>query len=197
MASANGLGGISTRGKTEIIFIDGWINNKRYVQLLKKARKSILSLFPEGFHFVQDNARPHVHKHSLRYIKRWISSEIKAHPPQSPDLNPIELVWRKLKDMVEAKRPKNKIELQRAILECWEEIPLSFIRSCIQGLPKRMEKALEDANNKLPNENMEIEQNTSSDDGSDNLEYDSFGDEFDSEDIASEEESEIEEDDFE
>jgi len=58
MASANGLGGISTRGKTEIIFIDGWINNKRYVQLLKKARKSNLPLFPEGFHFVQDNTRP-------------------------------------------------------------------------------------------------------------------------------------------
>jgi len=62
---------------------------------------------------------------------------------------------------------------------------------------KRMEKALEDANNKLPNENMEIEQETSSNDGSDNLEYDSFGDEFDSEDIANEEESEIEEDNFE
>ena len=101
--------------------------------------------------------------------------------------------------MVEAKRPKNKIELQTAILECWEEIPLSFIRSRIQGLPKRVEKVSEDANNKPPNENMEIEQETSSNsnDGSDKLEYDSFGDEFDSEDIVDEEESEIEEDNFE
>ena len=43
---------------------------------------------------------------------------------------------------------------------------------------------------------MEIEQEINSD-GSDNLEYDSFGDEFNSEDIASEEELEIEEDSFE
>jgi len=62
---------------------------------------------------------------------------------------------------------------------------------------KRMEKALEDANKKLPNENTEIKQETSNNNGSDNLEYNSFGDEFDSEDIASEEESEIEVDNFE
>ena len=60
-----------------------------------------------------------------------------------------------------------------------------------------MEKALEDANKKLPNENTEIKQETSNNNGSDNLEYNSFGDEFDSEDIASEEESEIEVDNFE
>jgi len=173
-------GGISYRGKTEFLFIDGWINNFKYVGLLKNARRNILDLYPNKYYFLQDNARPHIHKHSLRYIRRWISPNIKDHPPQSPDLNPIELVWGKLKNMVEAKRPKDKNELRKAILECWNEIPLSFIRACIQGLPKRMEKALEDAESQLPDEDMEIEEY------SDDEAYDSFGDEYDLEDISSE-----------
>lgn len=117
---------ISLRGKTQIYFIEGWINNKRYVQLLKSARREILDLLPSGFHFVQDNARPHVHKNSLRYINRWLTKNIKDHPPQSPDLNPIELVWAKLKNMVEARRPQDKNELKEAIRECWDAIPAIF-----------------------------------------------------------------------
>ena len=95
--------GISRRGKTQIYFVDGWINNKRYVDLLKSARQDILGIFPGEFYFLQDNARPHKHKNSIRYIKRWISKNLKDHPPQSPDLNPIKIVWGRLKTMVEQK----------------------------------------------------------------------------------------------
>jgi len=123
--------GISKKGKTSIVFIEGWINNKKYVEILKSARRNILDLFPDEFYFLQDNARPHVHKHSMRYIRRWLTPNIKDHPPQSPDLNPIEIVWGKLKNMVELRRPQDKNQLRQAILECWDEIPMSFIRSCI------------------------------------------------------------------
>ena len=176
--------GISWYGKTEIQFIDGWINNKRYVELLKKARKSILDLFPREFYFLQDNARPHSHKHSIRYIKRWITKNIKDHPPQSPDLNPIEIVWGTLKNMVEKRRPKDKKELRTAILECWEEIPMSFVRNCILGLPSKMDKALKNANDKIQEE---FEDNINQEEFAEEDSYDSFGDEFDSEDISDEE----------
>jgi len=71
--------GISCYGKTQIIFIEGWVNNKRYVELLKQARRNIIDMFPGEFYFLQGNARPHVHKHSIRYISRWISKKIKDH----------------------------------------------------------------------------------------------------------------------
>jgi len=182
--------GISWRGKTKIIFIDGWINNKRYIDLLKNVRKNILDLFPEEFYFVQDNARPHVHKLSLRYIRRWITPHVKDHPPQSPDLNPIELVWGRLKNMVEARRPRDKNELKNAILECWEEIPMSFIRSCIGGLPSKMNKVLDEINIETSQSNniMEVE-NSDYEEG-----YDSLGDEYDSEDISDEDFYESEDD---
>ena len=175
--------GISWNGKTNIVFIDGWINNKRYVELLKSVRKNILDLFPEEeFHFVQDNARPHVHKLSLRYIRRWITSRVKDHPPQSPDLNPIELVWGRLKNMVEARRPRDKNELKKAILECWEEIPMSYIRSCIGGLPSKMNKVIDSINIETSESNTSMEIENSDYEGG----YDSFGDEYDSEDISDE-----------
>ena len=153
-------------------------------------RKNILDLFPEEFYFVQDNARPHVHKLSLRYIRRWITPHVKDHPPQSPDLNPIELVWGRLKNMVEARRPRDKNELKNAILECWEEIPMSFIRSCIGGLPSKMNKVLDEINIETSQSNniMEVE-NSDYEEG-----YDSFGDEYDSEDISDEDFYESEDD---
>ena len=75
--------GISLRGKTQIYFVNGWINNQKYTDLLKSARRDILNLFPGEFHFVQDNAKPHKHLNSMRYINRWITPNIKDYPPQS------------------------------------------------------------------------------------------------------------------
>jgi len=170
--------GVSWRGKTQIFFIDGWINNTRYVELLKRARRNILNLFPREFHFLQDNARPHVHQNSLRYIKRWLTPNLKDHPPQNPDLNPIELVWGRLKNLVEAKRPKNKQQLREATLESWEEIPMSFIRSYIAGLPAKIDKAIEEANQKLPN--IEIESESEESDGDLTGGYDSLDDGYES-----------------
>ena len=67
--------------------------------------------------------------------------------------------------------------VREAIIESWEEIPLAFIRSCITGLPSKMDKAIEDANAKLITDQDDIED-------SNNEGYDSFGDEYDSEDIT-------------
>ena len=86
--------------------------------------------------------------------------------------------------MVEKRRPKDKKELRTAILECWEEIPMSFVRNCILGLPSKMDKALKNANDKIQEE---FEDNINQEEFAEEDSYDSFGDEFDSEDISDEE----------
>jgi len=58
--------------------------------------------------------------------------------------------------MVEKRRPRNKDELQEAIWQYWDEIPLPFIRACIESLQRKMAKALADANRKLPEDRLEI-----------------------------------------
>ena len=131
---------------------------------MKSARRDILDLFADNeFSCQQDNARPHIHKKSMAYIRRWISNDIKDHPPQSPDLNPIELVWKRLKDMVEARRLRDKQQLRETIQSCWEEIPMNFIRICIQGLTNKMAQAIQDADEKLEVETEDESMNTLND----------------------------------
>jgi DDE superfamily endonuclease len=137
---------ISRRGKSSIYFVDGWIDQNKYTQLLRKARKEIHLMFAgEKFHFVQDNASSHNAPKSLKYISKYITPNIKSHPPQSPDLNPIELVWAILKSKVEVRRPTTLIQLQIAILESWNEITIDTIRKCIDTLPRKLEKAFDEA----------------------------------------------------
>jgi hypothetical protein len=65
-------------------------------------------------------------------------------PPSSPDLNPIENVWRILKQKLRNRKPyggwKLK-ELQEAVQDIWEnEITVEDFNKYIDSLPERLEK---------------------------------------------------------
>ena len=62
-----------------------------------------------------------------------------SNPPESPDLNPIETIWRTIKQ-----RLKNRglildpADLRRAIQEEWDEITLKEINEAVNSMPKRV-----------------------------------------------------------
>ena len=68
-----------------------------------------------------------------------------SHPAQSPDLNPIEHVWKYLKDQVNQRptRPQNLDALWDALLEEWEKIDVGFINSLIESMPDRVEAVID------------------------------------------------------
>ncbi|KFX88556.1 hypothetical protein V490_07570 [Pseudogymnoascus sp. VKM F-3557] len=59
-------------------------------------------------------------------------------PPQSPDLSPIENVWRILKSRVRARNATSKDELHQFILEEWEKISQEEINTLILQMPDRL-----------------------------------------------------------
>jgi len=61
------------------------------------------------------------------------------HPPNSPDLNPIELIWKPMKDFIERENPQTKEDLEELLQEAWEAITLEIINNCILHFKKRME----------------------------------------------------------
>ncbi len=61
----------------------------------------------------------------------------------SPDLNPIEAVWKLMKDIVEKQRPKTITELNAIISKVWENFNQDLIKSLIYSMPRRLEKCIE------------------------------------------------------
>jgi hypothetical protein len=65
-------------------------------------------------------------------------------PAQSPDINVIENVWRVLK--IHIKRRVNyikiKADLERVVTEVWTSLPLHYIQSLYQSLPKRIKAVI-------------------------------------------------------
>ena len=86
------------------------------------------------WYFQQDNAPSHRPNTVKNWIKEFFQCEILDHPAQSPDLNPIELIWAIMKKEIEINRPNNKAQLKLAIQKAWNNITIAQIRRCIDNL---------------------------------------------------------------
>jgi hypothetical protein len=92
---------------------------------------------------LEDNDNSHDTRGDVDYkckqAKRRLSIQCESNPPESPDHNPIETIWRIIKQ-----RLKNRglildpTELRRAIEEEWEKITLDEINQAISTMPERV-----------------------------------------------------------
>ncbi|SAL96071.1 hypothetical protein [Absidia glauca] len=62
-------------------------------------------------------------------------------PAQSPDLNPIENLWKQMKDRVQNKFKQGmKLEhLEPIFRQTWADIPIESINALIESIPHRLE----------------------------------------------------------
>ena len=118
-----GWGGISFRGKMDLVIIPGRMTGKSYIEVCRLGLARANELYGAGnWSYQQDNAPAHTSK----VAKRWFEEQgitLVSHPANSPDMNPKESIWSIMKRKVEKMEPKNVQELQDAIVESWKQVP--------------------------------------------------------------------------
>jgi transposase len=89
---------------------------------------------------MEDGAPTHWSKMAKDFHSQH-SMDVLPHPPQSPDLNPIEHVWKRLKVLVNKRpiHPRNGEELWVALQQEWLKIGVDFINSLIDSMPRCVE----------------------------------------------------------
>jgi hypothetical protein len=78
-------------------------------------------------------------------MQEWLedkSLNILEWPSQSPDLNPIEHLWRDLKITVQRRSTAKLAELERICREKWEKLPKCRFSKLVASYPRRREAGL-------------------------------------------------------
>ncbi|KAL4499093.1 hypothetical protein ABPG72_016995 [Tetrahymena utriculariae] len=145
-------GSISFKGKIHLEFVEDRLNSLKYIGILQKMIPKANAQFGKKmWKMQQDNAAVHKAKIVTNYLDDENINTL-VHPPNSPDLNPIEFIWGLMKREVENSTPKNKEELRNSILKSWNNIQISTIKNCINHLHSYIQK-VQDSNGDYPKEN--------------------------------------------
>lgn len=129
-----------SKGKSNIVFINGRMNSENYTTLLKRHLLSIVDkIGREKCKFQQDNSSIHVSK----YAKKWFRTNqinLIEWPPVSPDLNPIENLWGILVRRVyqNGKHFNSISELKEKIIETWQNISIKEIKTLVDSMSDRV-----------------------------------------------------------
>jgi transposase len=76
--------------------------------------------------FVQDNNPKHTSRLCKGSLTKKESDEVLQQmtwPPQSPDFNPIEMVWDELDQRVKEKQPTSAQHMWELLQDSWKSIP--------------------------------------------------------------------------
>ena len=147
--------GMRADGRIVWCFTSDFYDNERnmnsavYTRIL---REFLLQIYEPGQFWIQDNSRVHT-AHLIRDYLMEMGVWSLPHPPRSPDLNPIEHFWMRLKEAVhrlhtelismQGGHDKLIAAMRQAVRDAMAEIEAiglyDFPAKCIESMPRRFE----------------------------------------------------------
>ena len=124
-----------------MVRIRGTLNTDGYIQILQEEVGPFFAQHP-NFLFQQDNAPPHKAVRSMR----WLADNginLLPHPPNSPDLNPLENAWSYLKNRLDSEVVHDYDELFAAAVRIWNAIPPRFVEELFDSMPERCRQVIQ------------------------------------------------------
>uniref|UniRef100_A0A3P9PPA4 Tc1-like transposase DDE domain-containing protein n=1 Tax=Poecilia reticulata TaxID=8081 RepID=A0A3P9PPA4_POERE len=130
-------GCFSAKGTGRLHHIVGRMDGAMYREILaNNLLPSVRALkMGRGWVFQHDNDP----KHTARATKEWLRRKhlkVLEWPSQSPDLNPIENLWRELKVRVAQRQPRNLKALEEICMEEWAKIPAAVCANLVKNYRK-------------------------------------------------------------
>ena len=132
------LAGISRLGPTPLVIFEGHFDSTAFQTIINMSLIPFINRNFADYHRLQmDNSRIHRSFESEMFLAEAGINHFKT-PAQSPDFNPIELVWNDLKVYIaEEVKPNNQMELITGIRQFWEtEVTIEYCNSKIDHLYK-------------------------------------------------------------
>ena len=133
--------GVTHDFKTPLHIIQGTLTSVRYVDQIIEPHVLLFVQRNQGVLLQQDNARPHVARHILNFL-RALNSKPMSWPAKCSVLYRTVNVWDSL-DRYSQKRlmkSRNLAELRQALIDEWQRLPvykllrlLSTMRRCCQA----------------------------------------------------------------
>jgi transposase len=130
--------------KSRLLFVHGNINAAKYIENLDRlgfieeldAKHGAL-----GWIFQQDGAPCHTAQEAIDWIEENCDL-LSGWPANSPDLNPIEMLWAILKEAVARLEPKSIEELQNVLLTVWNGISQAVVDKLCWSFARRLQMCL-------------------------------------------------------
>ncbi len=136
-------GCMSACGMGSLHIWKGTINAERYIQVLEQhmlpSRRRLFQGRPCIFQ--HDNARPHTASITTSWLRRRRIRVLKW-PACSPDLSPIENIWRIIKRKMRQRRPKTVEQLEACIRQEWDNIPIPKLEQLVSSVPRRLQTVI-------------------------------------------------------
>ncbi|MBB5353145.1 transposase [Haloferula luteola] len=122
------IGAVRIDGSTACMTIEGTTNTEVFRAYVKEVL--LPSLKPDDI-LVRDNLNAHKDSRALEILAAR-DVEVRFLPPYSPDLNPIELMWSKVKNLLRGAEARDHDQL---LLEIGKPCPVLPQRTPPMGLP--------------------------------------------------------------